>query len=236
MNLNHWLERLKSRIRHGSRRRAFRSPSSGLRWQFRKMAPQFEPLEDRTLLTLLVVDTNSDVDDGDYSAGNLSLREAVALANANSGADTITFGDGSASGGTNFLDASPDTITLGGSQLDITDAVTITGPGADLLTISGNNVSRVFYIDDGNAGTLAATTIEYMTIASGRAAPGAGGGIYSKENLTLRNCTVTGNYAQNGASGLYNYKGNADVQDSIITGNTGHGSLVNFQGTLSVRN
>jgi CSLREA domain-containing protein len=38
-----------------------------------------------------VVDTLADAIDGNTSAGDLSLREAIALANANPGADTITF-------------------------------------------------------------------------------------------------------------------------------------------------
>ena len=95
----------------------------------------------------LVVTTNQDVVDS--ADGLTSLREALAYAALNPGADTITFGDGSAStGGTNFTDATPDTITLGGSQLVIDSDVTLVGTGAKLLTISGNNQSRVFYVDE----------------------------------------------------------------------------------------
>src|SRR5439155_837930 len=49
--------------------------------------------ESQTVATLqpLVVDTTLDVSDGNYSAGNLSLREAVGLANGSRGMDTITF-------------------------------------------------------------------------------------------------------------------------------------------------
>ncbi|MDB5336917.1 MAG: conserved repeat domain protein, partial [Planctomycetaceae bacterium] len=39
----------------------------------------------------LVVDITVDQDDGNYLAGNLSLREAIYLSNVNSGADTISF-------------------------------------------------------------------------------------------------------------------------------------------------
>ena len=39
----------------------------------------------------IVVDSLADVDDGDHSTGNLTLREAIGLANTIPGADTITF-------------------------------------------------------------------------------------------------------------------------------------------------
>ena len=39
----------------------------------------------------IVVDNSSDIDDGDLSAGNLSLREALSLSNLNPATDTITF-------------------------------------------------------------------------------------------------------------------------------------------------
>ena len=39
----------------------------------------------------IVVDSVADGDDGDFSAGNLTLREAIGLANANTDADVIAF-------------------------------------------------------------------------------------------------------------------------------------------------
>ena len=84
----------------------------------------------------LEVDNASDMVDGDYGDNEFTLREAIELANANPGDDTITF-DSS---------ISDSTITLDGSELEITDSVTITGPGADLLTIDAGNG------DDGSMG------------------------------------------------------------------------------------
>ena len=66
-------------------------------------------------------------------SGPGSLRAAVAAANANPGADAIDF-------------ATTGTITLTSGQLDITDSLTINGPGVDALTVSGRDVSRVFSI------------------------------------------------------------------------------------------
>jgi hypothetical protein len=68
-------------------------------------------------------------------AGTGTLRDAIAQANTSPGADVIEFDAGLAG----------QTITLTSGELDITDDLTITGLGADQLTISGNNSSRVFY-------------------------------------------------------------------------------------------
>ena len=85
-----------------------------------------------------LVTTNLDEDDaGD---GLTSLREAINLANNTPGDATIRFDIG----------LMGETITLGGSQLEITDSITIEGFGMDQLTISANDASRVFVIDDGN--------------------------------------------------------------------------------------
>src|SRR5262249_57444788 len=64
-----------------------------------------------------------------------SLRDAVTQANAHTGADVITFQSGLTG-----------TIALTGGELDITDDVKINGPGADKLTVSGNNASRIFHV------------------------------------------------------------------------------------------
>src|SRR5262245_6844950 len=101
-----------------------------------------EALEDRAVpATFTVLNTND--------SGTDSLRQAILDATATAGDDTIVFGDGTAIGGTDFTDTTPDTITLTGGQLDLTNsgpgnAITIQGAGADLLSISGNHASRVF--------------------------------------------------------------------------------------------
>ena len=123
--------------------------------------------------------------------GQLSLREAIA---ASLDTDIVQFGS-SVWG----------TITLAGSELPIGRNVTITGPGAKSLTISGNNASRVFNI----LASATAVTISGLTISGGLAkgadassmspsAPGQGGGIINSGTLTLTGCTITGNMAHGG--------------------------------------
>ena len=118
----------------------------------------------------LVVDTTDDVFDGDYTPGNLALREAVLLANANPGADTITFA-GTLSGGTILLDD-----LLG--EMSITNEVIIdatalaggftidAGNGTD-NTFSTGDGYRIFNVDDGAAGTVLDVELRGLTLSGG---------------------------------------------------------------------
>src|SRR5262245_52055447 len=77
--------------------------------------------------TFTVLNTND--------AGAGSLRQAILDANADTVADTILFNTIPANG-TDFTTAR--TITLTTGSLTIANPLTITGPGATLLTVSGN--------------------------------------------------------------------------------------------------
>src|SRR6187397_2300382 len=85
-----------------------------------------EALDDRCLPSTFTVTNLLDTGAG-------SLRAAVVDANSNPGADTIDF-------------AVTGTIGLTSGELDITDSVTINGPGASAMTVSGSGMSRVFGI------------------------------------------------------------------------------------------
>ncbi len=89
-------------------------------------------------------------------SGPGSLRDAIAIA---SGGDTIDFDPG----------LEGQTITLTGGELAVTQNLDIEGPGADLLTISGDATGRVFDIGGG-----ANVTIAGLTIADGLADHGGG--------------------------------------------------------------
>ncbi|MDF2387722.1 cadherin-like domain-containing protein [Nostoc ellipsosporum NOK] len=163
-------------------------------------------------------------------SGEGSLRQAILDANALGGADTITFA------GSVFTDATPDTITLTSGELGITDDVTIEGTGANQLTISGNNASRVFNISNG--GTDA--TIDALTIANGNSADGAGIFVNGGTSLVLTNSTVSNNNANGGnfgGGGIGNF-GTANVINSTISGNTSSvfGGGFASAGTLTVTN
>ena len=170
MKLKHWLDGLLTNWHPAPNqrriRRSFFSP---------------EALESRILLTAYTVDTTSDVSDGDFSSGNFSLREAIEQANANPGTDSINFDA--------TLFGTQQTITLSSGVLNITDSVSIAGPGMDLLTIDSNG-SGVFQIDDGNAAVNSEVTISGVTLtSSGILMTDA---VHSRESLTIRDLKATG--------------------------------------------
>jgi hypothetical protein len=149
--------------------------------------------------TIIVTNTND--------SGPGSLRQA--LADANNG-DAINF-DSSLNGGT---------ITLFGGELVVNKSLTINGPGANHLTVSGDGASRVFHVTGGFTVTIAGLTITRgMIIESG------GGGIYNERStLTVSNCTLSGNSAgPAGGGGIYNDGSGGDatlsVLDSTLDGN-----------------
>lgn len=173
----------------------------------------------------LVVDTLADEDDGDFSTGDLSLREAIKLANFSAGGDTVTFD-------TSGVFSTPQTITLGGTELAITDAVTITGPGESQLTLDAGGGSRIFSVDDGTA-TQIAVAMSGLTITGG--VESVGGGILNSEQLTLTSSTVSGNSVNFSGGGIVNY-GALTVSSSTVSGNSasvGGGGFFN-SGTLTI--
>lgn len=138
-------------------------------------------------------------------AGTCTLRQAVAAANNLAANNSATPNNGcnttavtpSASPPSKISFASSirdngatPAIVLNGAALPITSAMTISGPGSALLTISGNDASRI--ISATNAG---ASSLSGLTLTKGRV-NGSGGAIsFSGGLLTLTDVIVTGNTA-----------------------------------------
>ena len=118
--------------------------------------------------------------------------------------------------------------------LHVTDDLTIYGPGADLLAVSGNGALRVFDID---AGVTVA--ISGLMIRDGQADDG-GAGISNRGALTLREVVLTDNQSTADDGGaIYNWPtGNLQVEASTIHGNaaTGAGAGIFNENTLTVIN
>src|SRR5260370_18652359 len=149
-----WLNRLSQNNNEtaGNKARCLRSRARG-----KRKAPQLEALEERWLPSnLYTVNVAGDAGlgaNGTSSSGQLAgdiryvIGEADKPVNAGS---TIVF-DTTKSGST---------ITLSDGELQISDDTTINGPGSNLLTITGNNTSRVFNITSQNpTASIAPLTI-----------------------------------------------------------------------------
>jgi parallel beta-helix repeat protein len=181
--------------------------------------------------------------------GVLDLRGAVNLADVRGGAQTITFDP--------TVFATRTTITLTAGQLELsntTGTVTIDGPGANLLSINGNQIDRVFKIDRMVTASLSGLTITGASsisfgggvynagtatltgcVISGNTS-GYGGGLFNQGTITLDHCTITGNSASVEGGGLW-FQGAATLTDCTISGNTSGdigGGLNNRSATLTM--
>jgi predicted outer membrane repeat protein len=189
---------------------------------------RLEPLEDRRLLAVVTVTTTDDTIN--FNDGLTSLREAIFAANLVSGADTINFAPSVTASG-------PAKILLTQGRLEITDALSINGPGPDLLAIdaSGNDPtptindglgSQVFNVDDGSAAEIN-VAIAGLTITGGDKNL-SGGGIASSEALTLSHVVVTDNAIDGNTDGAGIYStGPLQLIDSIVENNDATGANSN---------
>jgi hypothetical protein len=120
-------------------------------------------------------------------ASNCSLRNAIASAEGTPG-------------GTVVMPASlPGTYTLSHGALEITGDLTITGPGAGTVSISGGGASQLISIPA--AATIAAISGVALDDGSLTGLASAGGAVRNSGTLTLTNVTVNGNSVVTGPGG-----------------------------------
>ena len=163
------------------------------------------------------------------NSGAGSLRQAITDANANAGADTILFASGLTG-----------TIALAGPLPNLRDDVTLTGPGANRLTVARAvglywNICRIFTVDNGT-GTPPTVRISGLTMYQGVSS--TGGGLYSnKANVALTDCAINFNSGSNGG-GIHNNQGTMTLTRCTISRNNGisGGGLSNVGGTLTLIN
>ncbi|MEM7313063.1 MAG: choice-of-anchor Q domain-containing protein, partial [Planctomycetota bacterium] len=189
----------------------------------------------------LIVDNSIDEFDGDFSTGDLSLREALSLTGG-SELDTITFAP----------NVQAILLTLG--ELNVTGSVEIIGAGQSSLMIDAQGNSRVFNVDDGDANAASQVILSGLQIVNGDTqfisgqptVDGFGGGVLSFENLTLRDVSVSSNRADNAGGGIYSSGvGSLTVETSTISNNLleltngstqGGGIFLSSSGQSSVSN
>ena len=128
------------------------------------------------------------------------------------------------------------TITLATGEIPITKNLTIAGPGANVLSVSGNQASRIFEILSGTV------MISGLTIRDGREIEGIGfpeengakargGGIMNQSILTLTGCIISNNAVVAG-------RGGDSLEDGSVSfaggGGNGSGGGVCNIGTLTM--
>jgi len=170
-----------------------------------------EALESRVLLSTITVQNLND-------SGPGSLRDAVATANSQPGSDTIEF--------SRRLRGS---IVLTTGQMEITDSLVITGPGAARVSISGNYASRIFRIQAGQTVLMSDLSLingrQTTTDAIGIAVIRGGAILNEGSTLHLSRVTFVNNRAEAPGEGF----GEVNV--------VGGGAIANTsQATLEARN
>ncbi len=153
-------------------------------------------------------------------AGPGSLRQAIL--------------DTPAGGTVDFQPGLTGTIVLTSGEMDIVKDLTIAGPGASVLAVSGGRHSQVFR----DADDRGSVTISALTIADGYDEHVVdGGGMTSGGALTVSNCIFSGNSAAFDGGGIFN-DGNLTVINSIFTGNSAgrYGGGIANDGAVTVIN
>ena len=159
--------------------------------------------------------------------GVMTLREALQGANTNAPvnsvpagspfeADTITFWS-------SLFVSGPKTITLGGTELAISDSLSLIGPGRDILTLNAAGLSRVMAVTGQGEVRL-----DGLNITGGNASCGAGiyldGGLGHPLTLNITNSAIVSNMASGSGGGMLaaNYYDDANVLTLNLTNTVLH--------------
>ena len=153
------------------------------KWGCLRLAPTY---------TVTSIDGHSD---GVCSGDDCTLLEALNAANANADANIINF----APGVTGVISTS-----LTPSGLPIYNPVTINGPGARVLAISGGRVARVFNITGTGPVNISGLSLVFGLASWQRFPDNVGGAILNTASLTLTDCTLSGNSATSSGGCIYN--------------------------------
>jgi hypothetical protein len=150
-----------------------------------------------------------------------SLRQAVDAANLNADPGTIDY--------ITFNSGITGTITLG-SELLVSEPVYINGPGANVLTVSGNGVTRMFDIDMNGPNALP-VGIYRLTLSGGHII-GNGGAIYDGDGVLKVNESVLSGNSATGFGGAIFEQGadGAQGKDNVIYADTITGNTAGIEG------
>jgi CSLREA domain-containing protein len=185
--------------------------------------------------------TVTTTDDELNSDGDCALREAIQAANTDAAVDACVAGNGA---DTVVVPSGTYTLTISGAgennnqtgDLDILDHLTLTGDGAGLTVLDGNNLDRVLHMWMGLT-----VEINALTITHGQVFETNGGGIFNQGTLTLNNVALLENTVvsnlKNGGGGLQivasSLDSSATLNGCLVDGNEAPvgGGIANAIGT-----
>lgn len=151
----------------------------------------------------IVVDT---ADDADVADADCALREAIVAANTDAAYNGCAAGTGLLDR-IEFVLAPPATITLVADLPTVTESVEIVGPGADKLTLDGDDLYLLLAFDTAtNDGEF---LVADLTLTRGWAAfdvlalRGGGATVTQGETATFARVRFVDNQAENPGGGLY---------------------------------
>ncbi len=153
----------------------------------------------------LTVNTLADESDGSCSDGDCSLRDAIALAPAGSAIQFAVSG-----------------VMTVNSTLTINKSLTLSGPGADKLTLDGHNAIQIVRVSAETSGTV---NISGLTFINANSGGWAGGAIWNFNileggpTLNVSNCAFRNNHSSNVGGGISS-GGVLNVSGSTFEGNT----------------
>ena len=192
-----------------------------------------EQLEDRRMLAGVTVGNALDVVDGDTTsiasliatpgADGVSLREAVVASNNTPGLDRISFDPAVFTGGAASV------IRLGGTELTITDSLTIDGDpsnGSTPVVISGDAMGNDTLVPDAFITDVSASLANSATSLddNSRVINFAASSTTASDDLTLNNVTITGGRTPvnslDGGGGIMTVAGNVTLVSSNVSGNS----------------
>ena len=191
-------------VRGRELRRRLGAPAPGLAWAAILSGALLAASDPAAAATFTVTNTND--------SGPGSLRQAMIDANAAAGADVIV-----------FAVAPPATISLLSVLPTITEALTISGPGAANLTVRRDAGAPAFGIFTILGGGAVVVTLTGVTLTGGSAGTGGGVDAFGVPTVTVADAVITGNAASDGGGIAVDGLGAGPsliVQRSLITGNT----------------
>lgn len=197
----------------------------------------FDEWETATTISVNTFSDTVDVAPGDGivadSMGMVSLRAAIMEAGALAGDDTIVLSAGNY--GLSIGGAGEDFAASGDLDIfDTTGSLTIIGAGADLTTIDGNALARIFHITSG-----ATLILDGVTVTDGRVFGSEdGAGIRNDGGtVTIRNSVITANRSFDDGGGINN-AGTMTLIDTTVSANvaTNNGGGIRNVGNLTITN